>query len=449
LVCTVPSKAGEKIVSFQKGSFRGAEVLPHVILKAVVSEFLDPEDTGIGKAIGYLIWREVLTAISDQAGAGVILAHPPGEERLVDMLARNYHRAAENIAKSQRARMALWGVATEEGGRVYVNTYLSVLTGTGTSDLRVKFVPGKRFGPQVADVEATIPRTRFNFALVATSRVDLFKRRLVTRGTTILRDRPSGSASKVARVRRNTILQAVDMEGAWFKIQLENGQVGYVENSKVNLPPRQVEASVTEINLRSGPGTDFKEVMVNVDLKGTFPVLDMRYRKQEGLWYRIRVADRSVWVWAGLVRPRFTLPAVHFIAGLYRFYGDRFRDAEREFRQFINAPDVRAVNVNLSTAHQLLGASQIIQWEHPGPSKYIFPTFSKAVELTPYDPSAYLLRAVAGLVVLRSPRQALADLDRALELDRRDKDARSLALAIWKESQAQGGALNKWTRLSG
>lgn len=59
---------------------RTPEVLRHVPLKATVAEFLDPGDTGLGKSLGYLLWRETLTAISDQRGAGLIVAEaPPGK----------------------------------------------------------------------------------------------------------------------------------------------------------------------------------------------------------------------------------------------------------------------------------------------------------------------------------------------------------------------------------
>ena len=81
LVCLAVSqaRAGEEIMaeftdSAPRGGQRTPEVLAHVPLKAVIAEFLDPMDTGLGKSLGYLIWRETLTAISDQAGAGVIMA---------------------------------------------------------------------------------------------------------------------------------------------------------------------------------------------------------------------------------------------------------------------------------------------------------------------------------------------------------------------------------------
>jgi hypothetical protein len=96
--------AGGVVTAFQPGT-PPPEALPHLQVKAVVAEFLDPDKTELGKEIGYLIWREILTAISDQKGAGVIIAHPPGNQRLVDMIQQNYHQAALQIAESQKASL--------------------------------------------------------------------------------------------------------------------------------------------------------------------------------------------------------------------------------------------------------------------------------------------------------------------------------------------------------
>lgn len=127
LLVAADALAGAQVMpEFRDVRAQSAEALPHVELKAIVAEFLDPLDTGLGKSLGYLIWRETLTAISDQAGAGVIIAEAPPGERLVDMLNRDYHLAAERIARHQRSRMALWGVVEPEGDGVVLETYVSI-----------------------------------------------------------------------------------------------------------------------------------------------------------------------------------------------------------------------------------------------------------------------------------------------------------------------------------
>jgi hypothetical protein len=218
LALALPSHAAERITpSFRVDAKPLPEVLPHVGLKAVLAEFLDPLDTGIGKTLAFLLWRETLTAISDQPGAGVILAHTLGDERLVEMLEQNYHLAAVQIAKEQRGRMVLWGVAIEEGGQVLVNTHLTLLTRTGNSDLSIQYVPELfeeeespgRFEDIIQSpggdirlrpaITATIPRTRFNFGLVAVTRNDLqASKPAPTAGPTIGAGAPSAAVDSTA-----------------------------------------------------------------------------------------------------------------------------------------------------------------------------------------------------------------------------------------------------------
>jgi hypothetical protein len=56
--------------------------------------------------------------------------------------------------------------------------------------------------------------------------------------------------------------------------------------------------------------------------------------------------------------------------------------------------------------------------------------FSSAIELTPFDPAAYLLRSVARLGSERQANDALRDVDKALTLDRRNVPARALAIHL-------------------
>ena len=71
LLVARPLLAGEQITAeFKDKRAVSPEALRQVPLKSVVAEFLDPGDTGLGKSLSYLLWRETLTAISDQAGAG-------------------------------------------------------------------------------------------------------------------------------------------------------------------------------------------------------------------------------------------------------------------------------------------------------------------------------------------------------------------------------------------
>jgi len=415
------ASAGVAIL-FEPGKATGPVVLPHLQNKGLIAEFLDPGNTGLGKSLAYLLWREVLTAISDQAGAGVILAHKQGEFRIVDMLKEDYHMAAIEVAKYHQAPMVLWGEVQEQAGRIFLYSYITLLPELQGSDLFMRISYQKRPLP---GFETEIPRSRFNFTLIEADRKEFFDRPLIVRtAKAMLRTRPGETAPLKGQVPKNTVLNGIDMDGPWFQVQQPDGSTAFVNMDEVEVPPRWIEASAYKVALREGPGTDQK-IVKRKDLAGTFKVLDMRYRPGHGLWYRFNVDGTNVWVNGSQVRPRFSLPAVHFMAGLYRFQAKRFRDAAQEFSQFIRAPGLKEKNTNLATAYQFKGASELM-----GEISRDLQPFTQAVSLTPYDPAAYNLRGLASLGVTFSLDMALRDLEQALKIDMLNDRSRSLARAF-------------------
>jgi hypothetical protein len=58
LLVARPLPAGEQITAeFKDKRAVSPEALRQVPLKSVVTEFLDPGDTGLGKSLSYLLWR--------------------------------------------------------------------------------------------------------------------------------------------------------------------------------------------------------------------------------------------------------------------------------------------------------------------------------------------------------------------------------------------------------
>ena len=413
LACAVrPATAGE-IIRFEAGApARTNVVLGHVPVKALVTEFLDPADTGVGKSVGYLVWRETLTAISDQAGAGIILARAPGEQRITDMLEKQYHEAAVRIASEQGAWMAVWGAVNVAGDDLYVSTYLSLLPTVANVQLKLRLSGEPPLPP---GLEAEITRTNFNFPVVETTRTALFARRIVTRRQTTLHAKADASSASVARLATAKALDAVDMDKGWFKVRLEDGRFGFVDNAAVDVPPRTVEAKSVTTTLQTTPGGPR---LRSVTLDGSYRVLDMRYIERSGLWYQLEVGGTPGWVRGSLVRARFSLPIVHFVAGLYRYVFKRYEDARGEFAQYASAPGAATDNATLAATYQLLGASTLltkssVSQTDPRVQAY----FDQAVTATPYDPVAYSMRALSTLAVRGKVGGALPDLEQALRLD--------------------------------
>jgi hypothetical protein len=430
------AQAGE-IIRFEAGGQAPAgRVLAHVPVKALVAEFLDPGNTGIGKSVGYLVWREILAAISDQSGAGVILARAPGEQRLTDLLEQSYHSAAVKIAREQEAGMVLWGAVSAAGNDLYVSAYLSLLPEVAELQLKLR-LSGEPQPPP--GLEAEITRTNFNFPLVETTRAQLFKRRIVTRVPAVLRAWADASAAAVTNVPKGKALDAVDMDKGWFKVRLHDGSFGYLDNSAVDVPPPTVEALGVKTSLLGTPGG---QRVKRVTLSGSYAVLDMRYVERKGLWYQLEVDGGRGWVAATAVRPRFSLPIVHFVAGLYRYQFKRYSDAQREFAQYVSAPDSAADNPSLATAYQLLGASALLIKPTVFDADFsVIEYFSKAVAATPYDSNAYSLRALSNLAVRRDGGAAVADLDKAMKLDPMNSSAFRIADTIRQQLIAPYGGM--------
>ena len=436
---------GEAITAFQPGKPPPPEALQHLQVKAVVAEFLDPDRTALGKELGYLVWREILTAISDQRGAGVIVAHPPGKERLVDLLQQSYHQAALQIAESQKARMAVWGAVSEQDGRVVIDTYLS-LVGEVTRDelaLRLNWADSPAQKPKDTGLAARISRTRFNFPRVWTTREELFVRPLLVQQDTPVREQP-GSGQTLTTARAGETLQAEGMEGEWFRVRVPAGTPGYVKSWDVYVPPRRVETIHDEP--LSAQAAAKAATAGRAKANTAYAVLASRYVPNVGLWYRIATPTGEGWVRAFRVRTRFSLPVVHFAAGLYRYQLGRYEDAAREFEQFTRTEGAAADPPSLSSAYQLLGASQLMHLSvsrkdvarsSPEPNR----AFERAIAVTPFDAGAYTLRAVSTLAVQQSVGNALPDVTKALDYDPDNSDARNTLARMQALSTNKGAPL--------
>jgi hypothetical protein len=94
---------------------------------------------------------------------------------------------------------------------------------------------------------------------------------------------------------------------------------------------------------------------------------------RDGLWYQIETPAGTGWVRAVRMRTKFSLPVVHFAAGLYRYQLGRYSDAAREFEQFTRMEGVKEDPASLSTGYQL-----------PGARSAALPDVEKALQ---YDPS--------------------------------------------------------------
>jgi len=149
--------------------------------------------------------------VQDQGGAGVIYAHTPDQTQITDMLRKDYHRAAVEIAKSQNTRMVLWGQVNEIKDAIYLNSYLTLLPELVGDELSLS-VKLRGLGKNTFGAE--ISRSRYNFKLVKTDRTSLFNRFIVTRKKAKVYASANSSSIVIKNVAKNIALQSVDMKGS-------------------------------------------------------------------------------------------------------------------------------------------------------------------------------------------------------------------------------------------
>jgi hypothetical protein len=281
-------------------------------------------------------------------------------------------------------------------------------------------------------------RTEFQFIAPGTTRQALFERKLLTTRRVPVRAEPKTDAEELLTIDPKSTLQAVDMDGSWFRILLDDARVGYVESSMVHVIPGSIDADAGEVKLRAGPGKH-NDVVVTMTEGGTFKVLDMRFIAHSGFWYKVNTGEREAWMPSGHARPHLTFPVVYFLTGLERFSSVRYREAASYLKRFVSATLAEPSKANLSAAHQLMGAARMVGSSVLVLDEKALGPFDKAVELDPEDPTGYLLRCVASLGILRQPERPLDDLRRALELDRPDGRARHLLVSIEKAVPSRVG----------
>lgn len=430
--------AGEMVACFKRGELGTCSrpVLQHVKFKSVVLQFVDPADTGLGESLSRLMWREILESISDLSDAGVILAYDRegdieqalGENDLGQFLEREYHSAADAIARQLNVQMSIWGAVLEDGDEVYAQPFLTLRQVDEDAWTTLSLSAG---GRNKAQISALLGRVRLNLRPLRGTRAELFGRRFVTRcalrggcpNGVALRAAPSNDSDIVDHVPVSSQVQVVDMQRQWLKVVQENGTFGWINIYHLEMFPVEIDFfHRTNINLRSSPGG---RRLARIDLDGTFLVLDgQRHGPFDEPWYLIEVGQRRGWVAGRLVNRRsYTFPAVHLIAGLYRYGRGQYDKAAEELEAFL-VRSLEEDNVTRAAALQFLAASRVAG--HKAGSRIAtiaMRDLNAAAKLTPFDANVYTLRAVVQVGAHMDIVPAMVDLKRAFELNRRDKGA--------------------------
>jgi SH3-like domain-containing protein len=426
-----PILAGDIAACFKTRDMGGCnrQALSHVDFKSVVLEFVDPANTQLGEGLARLFWSEILQSISNVSGAGVILAYDReqqiethlGQQNVQTFLHNNYHDAALKIAQFQQTQMAIWGAVLNDGEGIYVQNYLTLNEPKEKqwTTLQVNFVSGQQLA---------IPfmRKQFNLPEVVGSRTELFAHRFYTKcesnidcnGKNALRTKPNKNSEIAFYVANGSQLNVLDMQGQWLLVQNTNQVNAWINIAQLEMHPNKVSFNkVSNVNLRIKPN---QREIAKVNLDGQFLVLNV-IKKPDYPWYLIDVNGQQGWVRSDLATNRsYIFPAVHLIAGFYRYNAQQYAKAIDEFTEYLKVIPEED-NVTRASVFKLLAASELAGNDTHALGFYRANEYLKqAAEYTPYDASVYSQQALLTIAKSNEFTLALSLLDNAYQLNAND-----------------------------
>lgn len=456
---TLPAAAAPKSAAVSSAQFhtgRSGDGQSTYANAGLVASFVVVDEAVLGDSLGYLLSAELTATLAHGAkdyALRVVSISAGGASKYT--LSKNYHVSATAMANDYQAPLTFWGLARRQGAAMSVSTFLTLRQELRNSDLLLGV---KLSAKPESTFQAGLTRTRYDFAARTSAIEKLFERRLVTRGKTALLSQPRSNAAELTAVAADTVLVGVAMQGPWYQIKTTDGRDAYVDVDQLKVLPLAVVVNYQGMVARAGPGTHF-DTRTLAKTQTELEVLDVAFDERGTGWYQVRAAtdnvDRasyaktskdqtSLWIDAEHALPRFSFPAMHFLAGIYYLrapagvYRCQYEMAASHFSQFINAAANNEKNINLAAAHQLYAASKLLSDENCGHDKdKAIVAYTAAVALTPYDANAYNLRAVANLDATSLAPEVMADLKSALRLDVQDPATRETIINL-QQAIAQG-----------
>lgn len=426
-----PAVAADVAACFKTQDMGGCDrrALSHIDFKSVVLQFVDPANTQLGEGLARLLWREILHSISDVSGAGVILAYDRqqqistllGEQNVQVFLHNNYHAAALKIASFQYSQMAIWGAVLSDGDGIYVQNYLTLNEPKQASwtDMQVSFPSGQQ-------LSVPFMRKQFNLPEVVGTRAELFSHQFYTRCALsegcpegiVLRTAPNNASPIAYYVADGSPLQVLDMQQQWLLVHNPDGESAWINIYHLEMYPSEIVFNqVTQVNLRVKPN---ERKIATVDLDGQFAVLNV-LKDRNYPWYKIEVNGLQGWVRADIASNRvYFFPAVHLIAGFYRYYAQQYARAINEFMAYLKLVPEED-NVTRASIFKLLAASELAG---NGANTFGFNRandyLKQAAEYTPYDASIFSQQALLHMAKPHETATVLSLLQQAHKLNAKD-----------------------------
>jgi outer membrane protein assembly factor BamB len=380
-----------------------------------------PFSGGYPDSFATVLYSQISAAIGTEGDRKLDLLSDSDVQRAGDRLGRGFHDAAMQIALEHGANIGLWGSIASDNKELGITVQLTLVQTGALGSL--KLVSSADAG----GLDVAVPDNRISFVMSVVDRAAVVPRIAMARRESTMRSEPSGSSgTSVGATKAGGALYVLDVKAGWIKVRTETGREAYLPASDVDLAPRTIEITQGTGVARTDPAGP--EPLAPLLIKpGTYSVEGMRRVPDGGLWYSVQAGDK-IWLPATSVHARFSVPAVHFIAGLYSLHAHHFQDAVHSFEQFIEESAADETIVTLSIAQRLRGIAGLGSrpWGRGRNVPELLAPFEAAADLTPYDPAALTLLALARLATGGASDAAVGDISRAIKLDRQDAVANQL-----------------------
>jgi len=440
---TVASAGGQETgVAFVRGQLRSGDVALAGRSNLIVVEFLDPRKTGLGKSVAALLFKDLLTAVGDQPGSGVLSASAPAGLRLMEFVERDQHRAAQRIGQEQRGRLMLWGTVEPFGDQIVVNASVTLLAVTDDPELVLQLAVQKQLVP---DIASELPWTRIDLPPIVLRRGQLFDRTAIAGAAGVpLRPAAEPSAAVLRTARPGEILSIRDMHDEWLVIAdgsrrlFVDGKPRADSGSAFQVMPRRIGVPAPE-NVYAEP-SERAAVVGRLEPQRLYGALARRAVDGEA-WFQVDPGGRRGWVRQARAPSQHDIAAVSLATAAFRFVFANSEAAEVELRRFLARPESERGNVATAATLQFLAATLL---RRPASTQAdreaALALLDRAIAETPHDPAAHNLRAVARLGLLGG-LAAIEDLETALTIDPANGRARILTAALKRASESSNATV--------
>jgi chemotaxis protein MotB len=447
-----PARAGDATTCLSSADrVCDAETLPGRRLKAVILRFVDPQDTDTGLAVSRLLWREVIFAIIDIKGAGVIHSSEfaePFQDRYgkspTSYLDEQLHTAAVEIARLQKANMSMWGATIADNDVLTIYSFLSVIPEAWKDSFGLSLSMMETFGRNRVSrlsLVAPLSKTDLNFDPQIVTRRKLFagSYRLrcalsdgCPRGISAYAA-PQDSAPIARYFQEGDVVAVGDIVGKWMVVDAGDGKHVYVNIYHADIAPPAIFVR-SPVMLQRSPSSP--ERIDTVSSGAAYKVEALEWTGRERArqrWFKIRTSTKEGWVSGDSVEPLYRFPATHFLAGLFRYGARQFEQAEHEFHHFLETLTPRSDNVLRSTTLQLISAcwAQVKRYES-----------SEASASAIADPAIYNMKALVQLSMTGKLSAALPDLKHSVHLDENNVSTRQLITQLVPSTLTSFGILS-------